>query len=669
MRGKQILAAILLVLAFSGAFAYTGEEPATSDSLRHNLQLLKRYLSHGSRWHFTDPLLESRLRGLEQFIESEPVDTLIETISRLQEAEKPALVTRRPEEVPDSLSVPGYVSHARLVRILSNLEAEAGQEARNNPAEVPREKINQAVRKLELVPEGMGMQLFKAGIYRMPDSLKILEAVPEQMVQTPADFRRILYLDSIRSSLAEKRRIQYNDSLIRRAAERATREYRDSLTDRRILTLKNQKIASVKRNNQELLKSYNNQVMAMVNDSLLQTVRWLAGFADRIDNTTVSLVNLTGSSSPLLLSNSGSYFTRIWLKNEQNDSLAVLVQNLGKRSMRLAIEDGVTFSRFRQQSVKDFDFATLNRLPENLDHVARRYQAYTPWTIGGDGTLGFTQTYLSNWKKGGKSALSILVVAKGYANFSSDKVKWENSGEIRNGWIKPGDEMIQKNDDKLELTSRVGLSAFQKWYYSAEADFETQFFDGFKYPDRSRPISGFLAPGRFLFKVGLDYKPNKDFSLFISPLTSKTVFVSDTNRVDKGSFGIRPGRSSYWEPGLNTDIRFRKELTSAIVFETKFRMFFNYLAPFRQTDLDWENLLTIQLTDHINLRMMTHSIYDSKVLFDKVDKNGEPLFGPGGEKLRGPKLQFREFVTVGFSYRINRRVVRTREITGAATQR
>ena len=82
-------------------------------------------------------------------------------------------------------------------------------------------------------------------------------------------------------------------------------------------------------------------------------------------------------------------------------------------------------------------------------------------------------------------------MAQGFANYSSEKFKWENSAEIRNGWVKPGDDKIQKTDDKVEFTSRVGVSAFKKWYYSSEADFETQFFDGFKYPDRIKPISGF----------------------------------------------------------------------------------------------------------------------------------------------------------------------------------
>jgi hypothetical protein len=91
-------------------------------------------------------------------------------------------------------------------------------------------------------------------------------------------------------------------------------------------------------------------------------------------------------------------------------------------------------------------------------------------------------------------------------------------------------------------------------------------------------------------------------------------------------------------------------------------MFVNYLAPFKQLDVDWENLLNMQLTHHISINMMVHSIYDSKILFEKTDKEGNPVLDSQGNKVRGPKLQFKEFITVGFSYKINRRVLRAREI-------
>lgn len=662
MRIRLILIASVIIFFFSGLTAQNVPDSGYVDSLDFNIHLIKRYLLQGNKWHFTDTQTEKRFAGLIHFIEDEPVDTIISRLGHLRYQSGLRLVFRRPEDISDSLHIPGYVSWKQLARLLNEIDVQVKEEFAGRLVVVPPEWFGDIDKTVELIPEGHGMELFADGIYQIPDSLKNLDAIPDKMVQSPSDFRRILELDAIRSGYVEQMRIHYNDSLIRVAKEKIIDGYRLQLINERAGLLKAQKTESVKQNNYRLMSIRNEITSVAVNDSLQQAVVWLADFANLIDNVNVNLLNLSHASSRLVLTNAGKSFTRVWLKNQQNDSIAVLVQNIDNRSMQMVIEDGVTFSRFRQQAVKDFNFIDLNHPSSGLNKINKRYQAYTPWTIGGNGNIGFTQTYLSNWKKGGKSALSILVVAKGFANFSSNKIKWENSGEIRNGWIKPGDEGIEKNDDKLELTSRLGISAFQKWYYSTEADFETQFFNGYKYPDRSQPISGYMAPGKFLFKLGLDFKPNPTFSLLISPLTSKLVFVSDTMKINKANFGILPGKNYYWQPGLNTDITLKKNITPSVSFESKYKMFLNYLNPFREIDLNWENTLNMQLTDFISMQVMAHSIYDSKILFDKLDKKGDPVLDAYGKKIMEPKLQFQEFVTIGFSYKINRRVVRARVI-------
>lgn len=642
-------------------------EVGYTDSLENNLLILKRYLSEGSDWQFTNPLVEKRLSGLIDFIENEPIDTIIQFFRQARNDEEATFIYRLPENYPDSLKVPGYANADYVRSRVAAIRRQVEREYTGRPINVPGELLNNMEKEVGFIPEGEGIKLFTDSIFVMPDSLKMLDAVPDDMVQSPEDFRRILRLDELRKQYVEAKRVEYNDSLKEAYKTRIAQKYRQQLVDQQVDAHRNRLLDSVRVNNFQVLKFYNDQEVATVNDSLKQALAWVAGFADLLDNSTVNLVNLTNDASPLVLSNAGNFFTRVWLKNRQNDSIAVLVQNIDKSSMRLVIEDGYTFSRFRQQAVKDFDFTSLNKPSVNLDKVNSRYQAVTPWTLGGDGNVGFTQTYLSNWKKGGSSAMSILFVARMYANYSLDKIRWENSAEFRNGWVKlPGEgeekNPIQKNDDKLKLTSRFGLSAIKKWYYSTEVDFETQFFNGYKYPNTDDPISAFMAPARLMFKVGLDYKPSKDFSLFVSPLTSKTVLVNDTMKIDQTNFGIPRGSRAHWEPGLHTDLKFKTDIASNINFETKYRMFINYLEPRDRFEMEWENLVSVQLNDFISLRAMFHTIYDTKILFDKTDKNGDPVLDTNGNKIREPKVQIREFVTIGFSYKINRRVVRAREI-------
>jgi hypothetical protein len=409
-----------------------------------------------------------------------------------------------------------------------------------------------------------------------------------------------------------------------------------------------------------VLRSYNEVIVNAVNDSISAVLETLTNYADFIDSTKISMFNLNGNSTELRLKSGDEQFARFWLKNVQNDSLSVLVRSVGKHGMFLLIDDGVTISRYKQKETKDFDFRSLEKNISALKPVGKGYEVETPWVIGGEGNVGFTQTYLQNWKKGGQSALSSLIVLKGFANYrrADGIVKWDNSGEFRNGWLRPGgkEEQIQKNDDKFEITSRFGLSAYKKWYYSAEFNFETQFFKGYEYPREAdeKPISAFMAPSRMFFKVGMEYKPNKEFSLLLSPFTIKNVYVRDTSMIDQTKFGIDADKKSFWEPGLMGDLFLKKSITENITYETKYKMFINYKEPFQKFDINWENLFVMKVTNYVNMRFLIHFIYDDNVLFPVYENNVQV-----GEKA---KLQIKEFFSVGFTYKINHNVQHSKRL-------
>ncbi|WP_372950564.1 DUF3078 domain-containing protein [Mariniphaga sp.] len=661
--GKSKLFVLLISLLFNFVFEVNAQrensEEENTRALELGVQLLERYFEKDSSWHVSHPKTGEKVRELIYFIEKEPLDSVLNSLYKSLNDSTFTFVFRLPEHVSDSLQVPGYFPADEVQRKLMFADARLRKKYFEEELSVPASLIVGIEEKAGAIPPNQGMQLFEQGFYELPDSLQLPDVIPDSLMQSPTDFRRFLRLDSMKQIVIEQKRLAYNDSIVNAYRDSIVEDYRLRRYEQEFEREKQHLVDSVNFNNYQVLKFYNDSVVAAVNDSIALVVAELAEYADFTDTTQVKMTNLLNEESLVVLRNSIPYYSRIWLKNEQNDSLRLMVKSVDKRTMQLLIDDGVTFSRFRPRESKEFDFSTLNRSVSGLSNVQEKYQVLTPWRIGGDGSVGFTQTYLQNWKKGGQSALALQIILKGYANWSryDDKVKWENSGEIRNGYIRPGGEgaETQKNDDKFEVTSRLGVSAFKKWYYSTEFNYETQLFNGYKYPRTSNPepISAFMGPARTFFKLGLDYKPNNNFSLFLSPLTAKNVFVKDTIKIDQTKYGIDEGRRSYWEPGLNTDIFWRKNITPEITYETKYKMFINYLQPFGNLDFNWENLLIMQLTDHINMRMMVHFIYDEKVLFPVEDANGQPM----GEK---PKLQIKEFITVGFSYKINKQVTRTR---------
>ncbi len=657
---KSVIPLTAILLSAIIASAQLSEKEDDDDALQLGLEILKRYFYQENNWYVAKPAVANNVRGLINFIEDDPIDSVIGNIYKSL-SNKQTYVFRLPENVEDSLTVPGYFSQNRVQERLKSIELKLQKDFQNRKTAVPAELLSNLENKLNLIPQGKGMQLFTRGMYKMPGELQIPEVIPDSVLNSAEMFERLVHTDSIRTAYIEKIRVQYNDSLVAAYTDSVKTAYADIVFDKEYEYQVKRLSDSVKVNNYNVLRMYNESVVNAVNDSISAVLRTMAEYADFIDSTKISLYNLSGNSSELGLNNGSEKFTRLWLKNVQHDSLSVMVRSVGKRGIFMLIDDGATISRFKPKEKKEFDFSSLEKSIASLNTVGKAYEIETPWRIGGEGNVGFSQTYLSNWKKGGQSAISSLILLKGFANYkrADGLVKWDNFGEFRNGWIRPGgnEEQLQKNDDKFELTSRFGVSAFKKWYYSAEFNFETQFFRGYRYPrqEAQKPISAFLAPSRMFFKVGLEYKPNKDFSLLLSPFTIKNVYVRDTLLIDQTKFGVDAHKKSFWEPGLNADIFLRKPIRENITYETKYKMFINYKAPFEKFDINWENAVVAKLTYYTDVRFMMHLIYDDDVLFPVYDSNNVQT----GTKT---KLQLKEFFSIGFTYKINHNVMRSKRL-------
>lgn len=659
---KLSLLLLFLNLIFSSnqTQAQTNNKTEGEKPLETSLDMLKRYFYGDNQWYVARPSVARDVKGLIDFIENESIDTVIGNLNKSFE-NKQTYVFRLPENVSDSLQVQGFYPHSELVKRLAVETRKLQNEFKNREPRIPASAIANLDEKLKLIPAGKGMELFKFGVYSMPAELEIPDVIPDSVLNSTEDFNRLVKTDSLREVYIEQKRIAYNDSLVSVYVDSLKADYLQTEFEKELNYQVRRLTDSVKVNNYNVLRAYNETVVSAVNDSIATVLKTLADYAGYIDSTEISILNFTGRQTDILLKNGNEYFARVWLKNIQNDSLSVLVRSTDKKTISMLIDDGVTFSRYKPKETKEFDFRMLENNITSLTKVGNTYRVETPWIIGGDGHVGFSQTYLANWEKGGQSAVSSLVVLKGFANYKREDglIKWENSGELRNGLIYQGGDQreLQKNDDKFELTTRFGVSAYKKWYYSSEFNVNTQLFRGYKYPkkDNPEPYSAFLAPVRTFFKLGMEYKPNKNFSVLLSPLTVKNVYVRDTSLVDQTRFGIDTNRKSFWEPGANADLYFKKIFAENITYETKYKMFVNYKNPFEKQDISWENIVYLKLNEFINMSFLLHLIYDADVKFPVYDENEVKI----GEK---SKLQVKEYFSIGFIYKINHKVMNSKRI-------
>jgi len=630
---------------------------SSADSIKLGIDYLRKHLQTNDAWQSENPELLRTVNGLIHFAEDERIDSILVKLQNFQQKNDFRYISRSPNHVSDSLQIQGYQAYPTILEKMKQLDRAIWNGVDLKTIPLHENLITGANGKVPPIAEGDEDAIIRRTLIILPDSLKNVSTLPLNQGETANDFNKIKERQKARSFILEVARQRFNKKIEQMNLDSAITAYREYAVRVFSDSLQNQLRDSLKLQNQQVLAHYNDSIVRSVNDSIHVFVNTLKRFAQN-DSISVYMQSLSGKPAQLWLRNNQRTINRMYIKNLQSDSIGIQLMNIDKQTIGIAIEDNITFNRIAQTQHRDFVFPKLTP-DQKLTKIQKQYEVIAPWDMGGNGTLGFTQMFLNNWKAGGRSAFSFLSVLKGYANYSKEnKLKWENSGEIRNGWIRQGGDIdqTQKNDDKLELISRLGINAFKKWYYSAEIDFKTQFFNGYNYPNDSVPISTFLSPATTFIKLGLDYKPNKNFSLFLSPITAKNVFVRDTARINQTRYGISANSRSFWEPGLNADIRYKIDITPRISYETKYKMFLNYQQPLKQIDINWENTIVAQLTSRISMTFMLYMLYDDNVTFP----TGK--MGTDGKEIYKPKWQTKELTTVGFSYKINKRVYQRRKI-------
>lgn len=279
------------------------------------------------------------------------------------------------------------------------------------------------------------------------------------------------------------------------------------------------------------------------------------------------------------------------------------------------------------------------------------------WKKGGTGSITFAQASLSNWASGGQNTIAANSFLSLFANYKRSKSTWDNSFDIAYGLIKQGNAKFVKSDDRIDLSSKYGKIAFDHWSYAALFNFRTQMAPGYSFPNLSNKISDFMAPAYITTALGMDYKPKKDFTLFISPITSKMTIVNNDSLAAIGAFGVekgiidttgiitQQGSKIRYEVGGYVKFTWKIEISKSAVFNTRLDLFSNYLHNPQNIDVFWENSLMVKVGKYIGLNIGTTLIYDDDIKIN-LDKDND-----GIKESSGPRIQFKQIFGVGFSYK------------------
>ena len=265
------------------------------------------------------------------------------------------------------------------------------------------------------------------------------------------------------------------------------------------------------------------------------------------------------------------------------------------------------------------------------------------WKTGGLFNLTFNQAAQSNWAAGGdKSALSLNTLVNLYAFYLNGRNSWDNFLNMAYGMTNTTSLGSRKTNDLFDITSKYGYDVGHKWYLSALLDFRTQFAPGYNYPSQNTRVltSDFLAPAYLLFAVGMNYKPNSNFSLFLSPATVRELIVNNDSLAAEGAFGVDSGKKSRFEFGAYASINFNTDLSKTTSYVGRLDLFSDYLNKPQNVAVFMTNVVNVKVTSIISMNLSVTMIYDDRIKTVKADGT----FG-------GPSLQLQEILGVGVAYK------------------
>ncbi len=354
------------------------------------------------------------------------------------------------------------------------------------------------------------------------------------------------------------------------------------------------------------------------------------------DSVLLGVKNYLNDSMQFWINNGKQDFKRFWLKKNRRDSIGIWVQNTKDRSVRILVDDDVYQESVQKSKVRGSSGKIKRELPSDQYKLATlgKYKRYSQkWKLGATIGISFNQGHVSDsWSGGGESSIAAISTINAFANYKKGNHTWDNSLKIKYGLLKSGDNGFRKNDDRVELNTKYGQKAVKKWYYSAQFNLKTQMLQGYTYPKTGSRIlkSNFFAPAYIIASIGMDYKPNKNFSLLLSPLSAKYTIVRDTAKIDQTAFGVDKDKKVKKEVGSYVNLSHQMKFWDGMELLNKVTLYSNYTEEPKNVDIDWELILTMPINQYLSTKFSTHLISDDDT---------------------GSKLQFKENLSVGVSYR------------------
>jgi len=273
------------------------------------------------------------------------------------------------------------------------------------------------------------------------------------------------------------------------------------------------------------------------------------------------------------------------------------------------------------------------------------------WISSFESAVKFSENSTSdNWHSGPTKTAILNIFTKNLVkyNYERDRIRLDNDLELRlNFFNAPNDTLRQYkvSDDFLRLHSNFGVKAFNKWFYTFDAEFKTQLFANYQ-ENTMFTQAAFMSPYTINFGLGMKYDYSKQYeridrslviSINMAPL-AYTYMSTISDSIEWGRHGFPKDEQTdnyknYLSKfGSTVDFQMTLKPNRDVTWKSRFK----YFTSYDRVVAEFENSLDFAVSRFFSTLLFLHLRYD-----DGVTKPAET----------SSYLQWNQLISFGFNYK------------------
>jgi hypothetical protein len=282
----------------------------------------------------------------------------------------------------------------------------------------------------------------------------------------------------------------------------------------------------------------------------------------------------------------------------------------------------------------------------NVDTTKSEKNKY--WKFTGLVSLNFSETMQWNWAAGGNNNGNGILAANVKLVYKKDKIAWETTFDSDYGWMWAPSTNFKwrKSHDKIVFSSKFGWEFHKSWFLTVMANFKSHYSKGFEYTLDANKVEqetyayNWLSPSYSDLSIGIDWKPNEIFTVYLSPVAGRITTATDS--LLRKKYGVELDKSIKTELGatFKAGVNFARIKNFKVI--SVLTLFTPYNKHFGKIDVDWDLAVSYQFLKVLNVTLGTSLKYYDAVSIMWTDKD-EVVHN-------SPRVQFREIIGLGIGY-------------------